>query len=84
MDEEKPSSENPSLEEYDTPERKNCGWSQLMDNSSTIKKECVPPTANASEAKPLFKTPPKRPSKPTVQELERWEREQRDANRKGV
>lgn len=65
-------------EEFDTPERKNGLWSQQMDNCSTIKKEAVAP----SPPKPAFKTPPKKTTKPTLEELERWERIDRDNNRR--
>lgn len=65
-------------DECETPERKNGIWSQSTDNSSTIKKESSP----AAEPNPVYKTPPKRTTRPSIEDLEFWDRVDRDRNRK--
>ena len=59
---------------YETPERnKSITLSQSMDNNSTIKRE-----GSHSNDRSQFTTPPKKPTIPSMRELERWERVERE------
>ena len=67
-------------EKYETPERSRLpAWSQYMDGNSTVKKEGMIAEENERST---FKTPTKKPTLPTMAELERWDRINRERLRK--
>ena len=78
----KPSSRDPPSkeEQWVTPERKVGVWSQQLNDCSTAKREDSP---SSMKEENYFKTPPKRTTKPTMEELERWDRMERETNRRG-
>jgi hypothetical protein len=76
-----PSRDLPNKEEqWGTPERKVGVWSQQLNDCSTAKREDSP---SSTKQESYFKTPPKRTTKPTMEELERWDRMERETNRRG-
>jgi hypothetical protein len=66
-------------EKCDTPERKVGVWSQQLDQCVTAKKEEMPPSQQQPDR---FKTPPRRLTVPTMEQLERWDRMDRETNRR--
>lgn len=67
-------------EDCETPERKVGVWSQQLDLCLTAKKEEMSQASSTEQDR--FRTPPRRLTMPSLEQLERWDRMERETNRR--